>query len=44
MVGNILDSQTGNPNSDWYAMGIDGMFIAMSIAFVWIDFNNKIKK
>lgn len=44
IVGNILGSQSGDPDSGWYAMGIAGMFIAMSIAFIWIDFNNKKKK
>ena len=46
VVGGILGSASGDPNSGWYMMSVFGMFPLMSIAFIWIASadNNKKKK
>ena len=35
VVGSILGSASGNPNSGWYMMSIVGIFPLCGIAFIW---------
>lgn len=45
IVGSVLGSESGNPDSGWYMVTIVGLFVLISIPFLWIDTpNNNNKK
>jgi len=44
IIGTILTSASGNPDSEWAMLTLIGLFACMSIAFLWIDNTNNKKK
>ena len=43
-IGYILGSESGNPDSGWYAMGVLGLFPLMGIGAIWIAGTDDKKK
>ena len=44
VVGSVLGSASGDPNSGWYMMSIVGFFPLCGIACIWGDASNNTKK
>lgn len=44
IIGSILGSESGDPNSGWYAMSVLGFFPLLAAGFIWIDFSDNKKK
>ena len=44
VIGSILGTQTGDPNSGYYAIAAVGFFPILASGFIWIDTSEKKKK
>ena len=44
IVGCVLGSLSGDPNSGWYMMTFVGLFVIISIVFIWANVGDNKKR